>query len=313
VESAAILFPNPINGGNASGTFTIEGQPSTERTDRPFAALGSVSEDYFRTLRIPLLEGRTFIGGDRDPAPAVAIVNVTFARKYLAGRDPVGIRVRFGEDDDDWITIVGVVGDSRNAGLRNAPTPLLYLPYHQFPLSFMSLVARSTAPSSLVASAIRSEVKRIDPEMPVDEITPLQEVLRSSVAEPRFRTLVLAAFAMMAIGLASVGVYGLMSYSVTQRTREIGIRVALGAQRRQVMLPVLREGMTLAIAGVAVGIAGSLAATQVLGKFLFGVTATDPLTYTLGAVLLLGVALLASYIPSRRALAVDPVTALRAE
>jgi putative ABC transport system permease protein len=313
VQSAAILFPNPISGGNASGTFTIEGQPASKRTDRPFAALGSVSERYFRTLGIPLVAGRTFTDQDRDPAPAVAIVNVTLARKYLAGRNPIGARLRFDEQDDEWITIVGVVADSRNAGLRKSPTPLLYFPYHQFPLAFMSLATRSTATPGVVASAIRGEIRRLDPEMAVDKITPLRDVLRESVAEPRFRTLLLGAFAMMAVVLASVGVYGLMSYSVGQRTREIGIRVALGARGRDVMLPVLREGLTLALAGLAIGIAGSLAATRALETFLFGVTATDPLTYAIVVVLLLGVALLASYIPSRRAVRVDPITALRAE
>ncbi|MEO8077725.1 MAG: ABC transporter permease [Acidobacteriota bacterium] len=313
VQSAAILFPNPINGGNASGSFTIEGQPVVTRTDRPFAALGSVSEDYFRTLGIPLIEGRSFAAQDRDPAPAVAIANVTLARKYFAGRDPVGVRVRFGDHEKEWITIVGVVADSRNAGLHNLPTPLLYFPYHQFPLAFMSLAIRSTAAPAVVASAIRSEVKRIDPEMPVDRITSLRDLLRDSVAQPRFRTLLLAAFAVMAIVLASVGVYGLMSYSVTQRTREIGIRVALGAQARQVILPVLREGLTLALAGIVVGLAGSLAATRMLGTFLFGVTPTDPLTYAAVVWLLIGVALLATYIPARRALRINPITALRAE
>jgi putative ABC transport system permease protein len=313
VQSAAILFPNPISGANASGTFTIEGQPASSRTDRPFASLGSVSGDYFRTLRIPLIAGRTFVEQDRDPAPAVAIVNVALARKYLAGRNPVGVRLRFGSSDDEWITIVGVVGDSRNAGLQKEPTPLLYMPYHQFPLSFMNLAVRSTAGAGVIASAIRSEVSRIDPEMPVDRIVLLRDVLRDSVAEPRFRTLLVGAFALMAMVLASVGVYGLISFSVAQRTREIGIRVALGAQARQVMLPVLGEGMTLAIIGVGIGIGASLAVTRVLRGFLFGVTTTDPLTYTIVPLLLLAVALLASYIPARKALAVDPMTALRTD
>jgi len=313
IQSAAILFPNPISGGNASGTFTLEGQPIPPRKDQPFTAIASVSDDYFRTLGIPMIQGRLFAQPDRDPAPAVAIVNTTLVRKYLAGKRAVGTRVRFGDSDGDWITIVGVVADSRNMGLSAAPTPLLYLPYHRFPLAFMSIAARSSAGPGAVASIVREAVKRVDPDMPVDTVVPLRQVLQDSIAEPRFRTLLLGAFASMAVVLASVGVYGLISFSVAQRTREIGIRVALGAQARQVMAPVLREGLGLALIGIGLGIAGSLAATRLLAEFLFGVEPTDPLTYAAVALLLLAIALVASYIASRRALRVDPITALRAE
>ena len=313
IQSAAVLFPNPIAGGNANGTFTLEGRPIPPRKDQPFTAIASVSDDYFRTLEIPMIQGRTFTAQDRDPAPAVAIVNTTLVRKYLGGQDAVGTRVRFGESDEDWITIVGVVADSRNIGLNEAPTPLLYLPYHRFPLAFMSIAARSSAGAGAVASVVREAVKRVDPDMPVDTVAPLGQVLQDSIAEPRFRTLLLGAFALMAVVLAAVGVYGLISFSVAQRTREIGIRVALGAQSRQVMAPVLREGLGLALTGIGIGIAGSLAVTRLLADFLFGVEPTDPLTYAGVALLLLTIALVASYIPSRRALRVDPITALRAE
>ncbi len=313
IQSAAILFPNPIEGRNANGTFTIDGQPAMKRGDRPFTALASVSSSYFRTLGIPIIEGRAFTDHDRDPAPAVAIINATLARRYFAGQDPVGRRVRFSDGNDDWIAIVGVAGDSRNVGLGEPPTSLLYLPYDTFPLAFMSIAARSTGGSSVVASIARSEVKAIDPDLPIDQIAPLHELLDESVAEPRFRTLLLSAFALMAVVLAAVGLYGLMSFSVLQRTREMGIRVALGAQPRQVVLPIVREGLTLALAGVALGIAGSFAATRLLTTFLFDVPRTDPLTHLAVAVLLLGVAFLATYIPSRRAARVDPTTALRAE
>jgi putative ABC transport system permease protein len=221
--------------------------------------------------------------------------------------------VRFGDSGDDWITIVAVVGDSRNVGLHEPPTPLLYLPYHSFPLPFMAFAIRSTASIASVSSVARGAIKRADPELPVDTIQTLGEVLKESVADARFRTLLLGAFALMAIVLAAVGIYGLISYSVAQRTREIGIRVALGAQARQVLVPVLREGLSLAVAGITIGLAGSLAMSRVLKSFLFGIEATDPLTYTAVALLLLSVAMLASYIPSRRALGVDPISALRAE
>jgi putative ABC transport system permease protein len=315
VQSAAILFPNPIEGRNANGTFTIEGQPVPKRGDRPFTALGSVSANYFQTLGIPIVKGRTFNDRDRDPAPAVAIVNATFARRYFAAQDPIGKRIRFGEtgNEDDWISIVGVVGDSHNVGLNEPPTPLLYLPYHTFPLAFMSIVVRSAAGSGTIASIARSELKPIDPDIPIDRIVPLHDLLDQSMAEPRFRTLLLVAFASMAVVLAAVGIYGLMSFSVVQRTREIGIRVALGAQPGQVVMPVVREGLLLALSGIGLGVIGSLAATRVLTTFLFDVRPGDVVTHVTVALLLLAVALLASYIPSRRAAHVDPITALRAE
>ena len=315
VQSAAILFPNPIEGRSASGTFTIEGRPVPKRADRPFTAIGSVSADYFRALDIPIIKGRIFTDRDRDPAPTVAIVNATFARKYFAGQDPINKRVRFGDSDDekDWITIVGIAGDTHNVGLNEPPTPLLYLPYDTFPLAFMSIVVRSSAGSGSVASIARTEIKTIDPDMPIDRIVPLHDLVDESMAEPRFRTALLAAFALMAVVLAAVGIYGLMSFSVVQRTREIGIRVALGAQPGQVVLPVVREGLTLALIGIGLGAVGSFAATRLLTTFLFDVRPGDLLTLVSVALLLLAVALLATYIPSRRAAHVDPITALRAE
>jgi putative ABC transport system permease protein len=240
-------------------------------------------------------------------------VNATLVRKYLNGEQPIGKRVRFGDAGDDWITIVGVVGDSRNLGLQQPPSPLLYLPYHRFPLAFMSVATRSAAAPGVVSSILRAAVKNADPDMPLERVVPLREVLQESVAEPRFRTVLLGAFALMAVTLAAVGLYGLISYSVAQRTREIGIRVALGAQPRQVVLPVVREGLILAVIGIAIGLGGAMAATRLLRDLLFGIDATDPLTFIAVATLLLTVAVLASYIPSRRAARVDPIVALRVE
>ena len=313
IESASILFPSPIEGRNASGTFSIEGRPTSSRADRPFAAIASVSGDYFRTMGIPIVAGRTFTERDREPAPPVIVVNTTLVRTYFPGLDPIGKRLRFGESDADWMTIVGIVGDSHNVGLRDRPLPMVYVPYTTFPLPFMAIAVRSAAPPSTIGSLARAEITAADPELAIAKVEPMRDVLRQSVAEPRFRTLLLIAFAGMAVVLAAVGIYGLISYSVAQRTREIGIRVALGAQPEQVLLPVLRQGVVLGGAGIAIGLGASAAAGRLLSKFLFGVQPWDPFTYALVSALLLCITLLATIVPSRRALRVDPLTALRAE
>jgi len=314
IQSAAILFPSPLEGRNAQGTFTIDGQALLKRADRPFTAIGSISGDYFHTLGIPLIKGRTFTKSDDAAAPAVAIVNTTLVRRYFAGQDPIGRRVRFGEDSsENWITIVGVAADSRNVGLKDSPTPLLYVPYETFPLAFMGIITRSAAGAGTMATLARDEARILDPDLGIDRIVPLRDILDDSVAEPRFRTLLLAAFALIALVLAAVGIFGLMSYSVAQRTREIGIRVALGATAWQVILPVVGEGLWLAVGGIALGVLGSLAVSQLLRTFLYNVRPTDPVTYAAVGVLLLGVALVATLIPSRRAARVDPIVALRSE
>jgi putative ABC transport system permease protein len=312
IQSAAIVFPSPLNRSQASTSFTIEGR-EVARADRPFASFTSISPNYFRTLGIPLLSGRIFTNRDRDPAPPVVIVNAALARRYWPAEDAVGKRIHFGEKDGDWMTVVGVVGDSRSLGLDQAPAPLLYIPMHQLPLPFMSIVARSAGGTAAVPSAVRSAVHAVDPELPVGTVRALRDVVSASVAEPRFRTVVVVSFAAMALALTAVGVYGLISYSVALRTREIGIRVALGAQPRQVLLPVIREGMVLALAGIGFGAIGSFAAARLLTGLLFEVEATDPATFIVAALALLATGLVASYVPSRRMLNVDPLTALRAE
>jgi putative ABC transport system permease protein len=313
IQSAAVAFPAPLSGGNASASFLIEGRQSATRADRPRAGLSSISADYLRTIGIPLIAGRHFTDRDREPSPAVVIVNAAFGRRYFPGQDPLGKRIRFDETKDEWLTIVGVAGDSRDRRLDTAPEPLLYIPYPYLTLPFMSVVARSAGGTGAVASALRAEVRVLDPDLPIDEVRPLSAVVSDSVAEPRFRTVVLGAFALTALLLAAVGVFGLISYSVAQRTREIGIRVALGARPRQVTGPLVREGLRLALFGVGIGLVGALAATRLLATFLFDIEATDPLTFAAVAVVLLAVALAASYVPARRVLRVDPLAALRAE
>jgi putative ABC transport system permease protein len=314
LQAVGVGFPGPLRGSNASGSFDIEGRPSTSRGDRPGANLGAVSGGFFGAMGIPLLAGRTFAESDDGSHAGVAIASVALARKYWPGEDVIGKRLRFeSADGAPWITIVGLVGDVRQLGLDTAPPPILYIPYRQFTLPFTNLAVRSTAPSPVVASMLRTALASVDPELPFGEITTLQGVLDRSVDQPRFRATLLGSFAVAALILAAVGVYGLMSYSVTTRTRELGIRVALGAQPRQVLLGIMREGLALGLAGTVVGLAAAFVSVRVISSFLFGVGAGDPLTFAAVALLLLAVTVLASYIPSRRALRVDPIAALRAD
>ena len=313
VEAAAVAFPGPLEGANANGRFVIEGRPEpSARADRPLAALVAISPEYFRVMGIPLIAGRSFAADDRPPSAPVVIVNTQLARKYFGGQDPVGKRIRFGPPSSPWVNVVGVAGDTRNMGIEEDPSPVLYMPFRQFTLPFMSVIVKG--PNTTVAGgAVREAVRAVDSELAVDRIVPMRTVLRESIATERFGMWLIASFALAAVVLAAVGLYGLISYSVAQRTREIGIRVALGARPGQVIAPVIREGMTLALVGVGIGLAGALAATKLVSAYLFGVGATDPLTFTAVSAVLLAVAFLASYIPSRRALRIDPLLALRAE
>ena len=314
VEAAGIGFPAPFRGANAGGNFTIEGRTPPAAAEQPYAHLGIVSSGYFAAMGIPLLSGRTFAETDSHDAPPVAIATVALARKYWPGENPIGKRIQFSDNPKDpWVTIVGLSGDVKQLGLNAAAPPILFFPYQQFTLPFTTAVVRSALPDAVVASMMRAQLAQIDPDLPFADVLPLQTSVERDVAEPRFRAILITVFAGMALLLAAVGVYGLISYTVAQRTREIGIRVALGAAPRQVLLPVVREGLVLALTGIALGLAGAFAVARALSDFLFGVGAADPLTFASVALLLLGVALVASYVPSRRALNVDPIVALRAE
>ena len=314
LQAAGVGFPAPFHAANASASFYLEGRASTTRTDRPFGYLATVSGGYFAGMGIPLLAGRTFNDRDGETAPPVAIVSASLAKKYWPGVDAIGKRLRFEDNPKDpWFTVVGVVADTRQLGLSEAVPALLYLPYEQFVLPFTSVVVRSSLPRGTVTSLLKTQLAAIDPDLPFRDVTSLQSEVEGNVDEPRFRAILIGTFALLALILAAVGIYGLVSYTVTQRTREIGIRMALGAAPRQVLVPVIRDGVVLALAGIGIGLVGAFAAARALSAFLFGVGASDPLTFSGVALLLLVVALAASYIPSRRAMRVDPMVALRAE
>jgi predicted permease len=314
MQAVGVGFPRPLRGSRASGTFVIEGRPAANAADRASANMGSVSGGYFAAIGVPVLAGRTFTDGDTRSAPKVGMVNAAFANRYWPGENAVGKRLRFDDGPDvPWLTVVGVVGDVRQLSLDQAAPPILYFPYAQFPLPFTDLAIRSDAPQSTIVSLVRARLREIDPDMPLGTVTPLEDVLGLAVAQPRFRAFLVSAFAFVAVVLAAVGVFGLISQSVTQRTREIGIRVALGARPQQVLGALMREGLLLAAIGTAIGLAGALAAARLLSTFLYGVRATDPVTLGGVALVLMAVAALATYVPARRALRVDPIEALRAE
>jgi putative ABC transport system permease protein len=314
IEAVGVGFPGPLRGSNAAGSFYIEDRSSRNPDDRPFAHIASVSGGFFSAMGIPLVAGRTFSESDTQEAVGVGIVSVALARKYWPGENAVGKRLKFDDNPKEpWMTIVGVVGDVHQLGLDQDAPPILFIPYQQFSLPFTNVAVRSSLPTSTVASMVRSQLTTIDPELPPGEVTSLQGVIDRSVAQPRFRTLLISSFALLALILAAVGVFGLISYSVTQRTREIGIRIALGASPRQVLRPMVREGLTLAGIGVGIGLIGALLLGRVINSFLYGVAPRDPLTFTAVALILLFVAFLATYLPARRALRVDPIAALRTE
>jgi putative ABC transport system permease protein len=310
-QTVAIGFPAPLRGNNASGSFRIEGRPA-DGDRRPFANFAIVSGGYFSAMGIPVVSGRTFIdpGGS---AERVVMVNQALARRYFDGTDPLGKLIRFEGERAVPMTIVGVVGDARQLGLHAPAPPILYFQYDDFTLPFTNVVVRSPLPESSVAAAMRTELLQLEPQLSIGEASALRTILDRSIAEPRSRSFLLTTFALLALVLAAVGIYGLISHSVTERTREIGIRMALGAPRRQVLGSVLREGFNLAALGIILGLIGAVVASRAISRFLFGVGATDPATFAIVCTLLLGVALLASYIPSRRAVRVDPVVALRSE
>jgi predicted permease len=316
VRSAAVVEAGlPLDrGGNQY--VMIEGRPDGASVD-----YRTVTPDYFRTLGIRLEQGRAFIAGDVQGADPVVVVNQSFARRYLSGRDAVGRTVSFAGGRGVPRRIVGVVSDVRSL-ISSPPAPTVFLPSAQTPANYTRLfgswfpihvVASATGdPASLVAGLTRA-IREMDPRVPVGRVRPLEEILRDSVAESRFQMLLLAVFASLAVLLAAVGIYGVMSYLVAQRRHEIGVRLALGAVPLDVLRMVLRRGLLLGVSGAAAGLVGAVGLTRLLKSRLYGVSPVDPATFGAVTVLLLLVAVAACWIPARRAATVDPVVALRAE
>ncbi|MDX6304394.1 MAG: putative transport system permease protein [Blastocatellia bacterium] len=316
VTSASSTIPLPLSGELFSISFETEGRPVAPG-DRPSADFFSIGLNYFKTLGIPQLKGRDFTERDDAKAPGVIIVNEAFARKFFPNEDPIGKRIKPGISTDEnkpvMREIIGVVADVRNRDLSSELRPGYFVPEAQIPFNQMTMVVKtSTDPHSLI-TAVQREVTSMDKELPVYNIKTMDDYLAASVAAPRFNTTLLAIFAAVALVLTIVGLYGVMSYSVAQRTNEIGIRMALGAQTHDVLGLVVKQGFKLVVLGLAIGLVGAFWLMQVIGRLLFGVTTRDPWTFAAVAGLLAAVALLACYLPARRASRVDPMEALRYE
>jgi putative ABC transport system permease protein len=269
-----------------------------------------ISGQYFETAGIPLKRGRLFTDEDRPGSPLVAIVNETMARTFWPGQDPIGKRFRL-RASEPWTEVVGVTGDIRRQGLENKPAPQIFRPQAQRPDDMMDIVVRTSADPQSIASAVRNEIQSIDRTVAKFEVTTVERQIAAQTEVRRFQTSLFGLFSVMALLMSAIGIYGLMHFFVVQRTNEIGVRMALGARSADVLGLVLRQGLTLAAAGIAVGLAAALGATRLLASLLFGVTPADPLTFASTAAILIGVAALACSIPARRAARVDPVLALR--
>ncbi|HYY43140.1 MAG TPA: ABC transporter permease, partial [Pyrinomonadaceae bacterium] len=300
VEGAAAVNNIPLGGGGTNGGVPITGRAYAP-DQLPNAEKSIISPDFFGALRTPIARGRAFTERDDRNAPQVAIINEAFARKYFPGEDPVGKSIDFNWNTKGTQEIVGVVRDVKQYGLDTPAGPTVYVPYLQRAEGEMTVVVRSQAtPASLVA-ALRQQLAAVDKEQPLAQVRTMREVVAESVAQRRVLVMVFALFALIALVVAAVGIYGVMSYSVTQRTHEIGVRMALGAQASDVLRLVVGQGMTLALVGLGLGLAGTYALTRLMASLLYGVTPHDPATFISVSALLAGVALLACYIPVRRA------------
>ena len=317
VESVGATTFLPLSGWHGDRAFAVEGRAPARPGQEPHADWRVIGGDFFTALRTPLVRGRMFTEGDRETQPRVAVVNETFARRHFGSEEALGRRIDFRIDSDvtepQWRQIVGVVGDIRHHGLVREPVAEVYLPFAQEPLFIIGLAVRTSGEPAAMAGALRQAIWKVDKDQPVSYVLPLREMAAETTALHRTSTLTLLAFTGIALALAALGLYGVLSYAVSQRSHEIGIRVAMGASRRDILAMVVRQGLRLSAAGLVVGLAASLALTRLLSSLLFGVSPYDVPTLAIVVAVLLATALLASLIPALRATRVDPLVALRYE
>lgn len=315
VQSVSGVLPLPLSDAVIRTSYEIEGRP-VAKSEEPLAHIRIIATDYFSVMRIPLMKGRLFAETDRADSPPVILINKALADTMFPGEDPLGKQIKPGfaiSGPAKMREIVGVVGDVKHRALDRPDDPEVYMPEEQMGIGFMSGVVRTSAPAASLVPAIREQVASLDKDIPVYDVKSMDDYVAASVAQPRLSSTLLGIFAALALVLAMVGIYGVMSFSVEQRTNEIGIRMTLGAQRADVLRLVLRQGMMIAVIGVALGIAGALATSGMLKSLLFGVRPSDPATLAGVAIVLVACVLAACYIPARRAMRVDPIVALRYE
>jgi putative ABC transport system permease protein len=303
----------PMNSGRNYSPFSIQGRPEdSERS--PVADIAVVDTQYFRTMEVPLIAGRNFTASDTDKTGTVGVIDQTLARRYWPKQNPVGQQVKFGFGAGiQGVTIVGVVGDIKSDGFDAPSVPHIYVPLGQFAPVNAVVFLRSGGDAGNLGEAVRREVEKVDPNIPVHSISSMDQIIARSLADRRFALELLGIFAGVALLLAAIGIYGVMAYSFSQRTHEIGIRIALGAQGKDIFRMAVGEGMRLVVIGLAVGLLGAVALTRFVRTMLFGVSPADPLTFGAISAALAAVAFLACYIPARRATRVDPLVALRDE
>jgi putative ABC transport system permease protein len=317
VSSASAVFPLPfLSGAGITTRFYIEGR-TLEPSEMPRADLAAVDNEYFRAMRIPVLKGQDLAEANAIPGRAVAVVSEAFAKHYFPNEDPIGKRVKPDAETNhtaaQMAEIVGVVGNVKSGSLREAGGPVVYVPVAQFPINAMTVVVRSESDSRPLMAVVRSEARNVNAEAIVFSGKTLEQQIGVTLGQPRFNALLLSVFAGLAMALAMVGLYGAISYAVSQRTHEIGIRMALGAAPAQLVKQMLGRGVRLALLGTAMGSVASLGLARLMTSLLFGVSPTDPITFTAVAIVLMLVAVAACYVPARRAMRVDPIGALRYE
>jgi putative ABC transport system permease protein len=313
---AAMVSDLPLSGNDVDHRIVIDGRPTPAVGAEPMVQTLSVMGSYFDVMQIPIRAGRDFLPTDREGQPLVAIVNETFVRQLLPGQSPIGTRIDWINEPHKWMTIVGVVADVKHFGLNQPVDPAIFAPFSQNDEAWrkwMTLVIRSRVPVGGLVEDVKKQVWSLDSQIPLSSIQSMDDLLAVSVAQERFNMLLLGIFAALAVALAGVGIYGMVAYRVNQRTREIGVYIALGAQHRDVLRLVMKDGVKLALLGIVLGLAGAIALTRLMVSLLFDVKPTDPATLIGVALLLAAVALLACYIPARRALSIHPMTALRCE
>jgi putative ABC transport system permease protein len=313
VDSAGATLALPIQGRVWNSSFKIDGRPFGRLSEQPQADVRIVSNNYFGVMKIPLRSGRYFSEYDTKDSLHVAVINEALARLYWPNEDAVGRFIEMGAFGAGHCEIVGVVADIRQTSLSDEPAPGVYVPFTQECMPWQTLVVRTKNDPMGLAALIRHEVAALDPEQPVARIATMDELMEASTAQPRFRTFLLGSFAGIALLLSAIGIYGVMAYTVSRRTREIGVRMALGARPVDILTLIFGESMTLTLLGILLGLIGAVAVTRVMKSLLFEVTSTDPFTFTGVTLLLCGVSLFASYIPARRAMSVSPIVALRDE